>query len=94
MHRFGDTPEMATNAPHPARPRTRDNNDPAVIRNRELCLAGQIRRRQEQPDEYLRQKREYNARHKAERAAYDRRRYAAKKAAKEALEFTPIVSVM
>ena len=67
--------EIAT--PNPARPRTRDDNDPAV-----------------NPDDYLRQKREYNARHKAERAAYDRRRYAAKKAAKEALEMTPVVSVM
>ena len=84
--------EIAT--PHPARPRTLDDTDPAVIKKRAYCLAYMQRMRQEKPTEYLQKKREYNARHKADRAAYDRQRYAAKKAAKEAANMGPVVSVM
>ena len=85
---------MATIAPHPARPRTRDDNDPFVIKERARVLAYLQKTRQEKPDEFLRKKREYNERHKADRAAYAKRRYAAKKAAREAAEIGAVVSIM
>ena len=84
-------------APHPGRARTRDDNDPAVIKDRARCLAAQRRRRETNPVEYLRKKAEYAARHKAEHAAYAKRWYLAKKAAmaaKEAADQCPVVSIM
>ena len=81
-------------APHPARPRTRDDNDPSVIKDRARCIAYMQRMREENPTEFLRKKAAYNARHKAEHAAYAKRWYLAKKAAKEAADKGPVVSVM
>ena len=71
-------------APHPSRPRTRDDTDPAVIKDRARRLESLRRERQANPDEFLRKKRLYNARHKVERAAYKRDVRAAKRAEREA----------
>ena len=89
---------MATIAPHPSRPRTRDDNDPFVIKDRAYCLAYMRRMRLEKPEDFLRKKAEYNKRHSAHHAAYAKQWYQAKKAAKaaamEAENQGPVVSVM
>ena len=72
---------MEAKAPHPSRPRTRDDNDPAVIRFRAYNLEYLRKKKLENRDEYLRKKKEYNARHKAEHAAYLRKWRANRKGA-------------
>ena len=97
MHRFGDTPEMATNvqvAPHPGRPRTRDDNDPEVVKHRGYCLAYMQRMRVENRDEYLAKKHEYYERHREANLAYARKRKAMLKEAKMAANSGAAVSVM
>ena len=71
-------------APHPSRPRTRDSNDPQVVQARLYALQYQRRMRQEKPEEFLANKREYNLRHKEERNAKDRARYVLNKEDKNA----------
>lgn len=58
--------------PHPSRPRTRDDNDPTVIADRNRSLARNRRARAEDPEAYLAKKREYNKAHVVQRAEYAR----------------------
>ena len=81
-------------APHPSRPRTQDDTDPAVIRKRAYSLAYNQRKKIEDRAEYLRKKADYNARHKAEHAAYLIKWRASKKGAVMETESIGSVSVM
>ena len=71
---------------HPSRPRTRDDNDPKVVQHRIYVLQYKLRMRAENPVAFLQAKRDYNARHKEERAAYNRMYKARKRAEKAAQE--------
>ena len=78
-------------APHPSRPRTRDSNDPKVVKHHLASLNYQQRMRAENPTVFLQEKREYNARHKEERNAKERARYARKRAELQAREPVPAI---
>ena len=78
-------------APHPSRPRTRDDNDPQVVKHRLANIRYLQRMRAENPDAFLLAKRQYNERHKEERNAKERARYARKKAEQAALELVPAI---
>ena len=77
---------MEAQNPAPPSRRTRDDNDPKVIQHRLYVNQYKLRMRAENPVAFLQAKRDYNARHKEERAVYNRMYHARKRAEKAAQE--------